>query len=81
MTTRVEDTSKKTVSTRLVSQVKARAKAKARETVTIVDHPGITQESAPAQQRATNKGKGFQGECYNSGEKGHPARECPKGKE
>ena len=25
------------------------------------------------------KGKGFQGECWNRGEKGHSAKNCPKG--
>ncbi len=37
--------------------------------------------SLPLPIERQDKGKGFQGECYNCAEKGHPARECPRGKE
>ncbi len=57
-TTRVEDTTNQTVSTRLFSKIEARAKAKANEIVTIVDHQGITQESAPTHERAEAKARG-----------------------
>ncbi len=70
-TTRVEDMIKEMVSTLLASK----------EIVTIAGRPGITRGNAPLPQNGKSKGKGFQGECYNCGEKGHPARECPKGKE
>ncbi len=56
-TTGVEDTTKEMVSTPLVSEVQARAKAKAKETVTIVHHQGITQESAPTRTRARAKAR------------------------
>ena len=54
-TTRVEDTTKEMVSMHSTSKVKARAKAK--ETVTIVDHQGITQESAPTRKSAKAKAR------------------------
>ena len=41
----------------MASKVKARAKAQANETVTIVDHQGITQESAPTRKRAKAKAR------------------------
>ncbi len=41
-TTRVEDMTNERVSKRLASQVKARVNGKAKETVTIADHQGIT---------------------------------------
>ncbi len=54
-TTRVEDTTKETVSTCSASKVKARTKVN--ETVTIVDHQGITQESAPTREIAKTKSR------------------------
>ncbi len=54
----MEDTTKETVSTHSASKAKVRARAKANETVTIVDRPGIAQESAPPHsQKGKSKGK------------------------
>ncbi len=50
---RVEDTTKETVSTHSVAEVKARAKAK--ETVTLVDHQGVIQVSALTHNRTKIK--------------------------
>ena len=47
------------------------------ETITV----DIFAEGDKVEVVGTTKGKGFQGECYNCGEKGRPAMECPKGKE
>ncbi len=63
-TTRAEDIPKETVF--MLADPKVRAKAKTKETVTRVDHQGITQESTLIR---------------SCGEKSHPAREHPKGKE
>ncbi len=56
-TTRVEDTTKDMVSMHSGSKVKARPKARASETVTIVDHQDITQKSAPTNRRAKAKAR------------------------
>ena len=51
-TTRAEATTKEMVSMLLASKVKAKAMAKARETVTTVDRRGIFPESAPTNRKA-----------------------------
>ncbi len=57
MTTRAEDTTKRMVSMRSASKVKARGKAKSNDIVTIVDHQGITQESAPTRKMANARAR------------------------
>ncbi len=61
------------------SALKAKATAREKKSVRIADRLDTTQGNTPHQPQI--KGKALQGRCYNCGEKGRPARECPKGKE
>ncbi len=55
----------------LASRAKAKAKAKAREIVATADRQKLSKRmSLPAKKKS--KGAGFQGHCYNCGEKGIP---------
>ncbi len=69
-TMRAEDTTKETVPTPLASKAKGLSKGEGKPR-----HHSI---ECPHPQKSESKGKGFQGECHNCGENGHPARDRPK---